>query len=147
MSEDRGSLSGLHDIVTPDPVGFWPPDTGGILLLLLILLCLLLVGFQCYAKYRKNRYRRVGLELLGQAKTTGEVSVTLKRVALAAFPREQVASLYGSDWVDFLNTSYGRKGFNAQFFSEPEGQPNIILINSAKQWIASHEAADRTDEE
>ena len=141
MVEDKGSLNRLHDIVLPEPIPLWPPDIGGILLLCFLLLCLLLIGLQYYVRYRKNRYRRLGLELLGQAQTAGDVSITLKRVALAAFPREQVASLYGQEWVDFLNSSYGRNGFNLQFFSEPAGQPNIILLNSARQWIISHESA------
>ena len=49
---------------------------------------------------KRDAYRRAGLALLDGVSTVHDVSVVLKRVALAAYPREQVASLYGEDWAD-----------------------------------------------
>ena len=51
---------------------------------------------------QENAYRRAGLALLARAETAHEISVILIRVALAAFPREQAASLVGEDWRGFL---------------------------------------------
>ena len=54
---------------------------------------------------RRNAYRRAGLTLLQSATTAYEINVVLKRVALAVFPREQVAALHGEDWIQFMRST------------------------------------------
>lgn len=58
--------------------------------------------YQWRLRRQENAYRRAGLALLARAETAHEISVILIRVALAAFPREQAASLVGEDWRGFL---------------------------------------------
>ncbi len=146
MTEDAASLKNLHDIVLPAPVPNWPPDTGGLLILAGLVLVLLVLGLQLYLGYRKNRYRRAGLALLGRAATVQDVSIALKRVALAAFAREQVASLYGAEWVDFLNGSCADTEFADSSFNNPALSPEPALLQSAKKWISSHRV-DATEPE
>lgn len=141
MNNDPASLKHLHDIVLPSPVSVWPPDTGGLLLLGGLVLCAMLIGFQYYLKYRHNRYRRAGLELLNSAATAQDVLVILKRVALVAFPRERVASLYGNAWVEFLNETCSRTDFQPQFFERLEEPPQAGLLKSAHLWVAGHHPA------
>ncbi len=138
MNNDPASLSNLQDIVLPDPVPFWPPGSGGLLLLAGLLLSLALIILQYYLHKRRNRYRRAGLALLADAATTRDVSVALKRVALAAFPRQQVASLYGQGWVDFLNATCPRPAFEPGFFADPEAEPAVEMRQAARMWIGSH---------
>jgi len=138
MSKDPASLQNLQDIVLPHPVSIWPPDTGGLLILAGLVLCMLVIGLQYYLKYRKNRYRRAGLALLESAASIRDVSVALKRVALAAFPREQVASLYGGEWIDFLNRTGARADFDRNSFTQPEKAPDTALLGSARKWISTH---------
>ena len=147
MNEDPASLSRLHDIVVPPPVSWWPPDTGGLLVLAGVIFCLILIGFQKYLRYRKNRYRRAGLDLLDDASTAQEVSVILKRVALAAFPREQVASLYGAQWADFLNRTCSRTHFDTDAFADPERRADKQLVQSAQHWITRHVCDDSSSAE
>ena len=58
--------------------------------------------YQWRLRRQENACRRAGLALLARAETAHEISVILIRVALAAFPREQAASLVGEDWRGFL---------------------------------------------
>ena len=54
------------------------------------------------ARYRRNAYRREALRQL-DAVDPGGISTVLKRTALAAWPREQVAALTGAAWLAFLD--------------------------------------------
>ena len=147
MNEDPASLLNLKDIVIPSPVSWWPPDTGGMLVLAGLIFCLTLIGLQKYLRYRKNRYRRAGLELIEDASTAQEISIILKRVALAAYPREQVASLYADEWVDFLNRTCTRTHFDIDTFAEPQRRVDKGLVKSAQHWISFHLADDPAPKE
>jgi hypothetical protein len=52
-------------------------------------------------RWRADRYRREALRELPST-SPDELSALLKRVALAAWPREKVAALNGKDWLQFL---------------------------------------------
>lgn len=149
MNSEQGRLTDLHDIVLPDPVGFWPPDTGGLLVLGGILICIGLIGLHRYLRRRRDRYRRAGILVLEGAATVRDVSVVLKRVALAAYPRDQVASLYGNEWVAFLNGTCSGTVFDSSTFASPADPPSAELLQSARCWIKSHDvkAASETASE
>jgi len=53
------------------------------------------------------------------------LSALLRRTAISIYPREQVASLTGQAWLDFLD-----RPFKEKKFSSPQGQQ---LINSLYQ--------------
>jgi len=109
-------LSQLRDIHLPERVSWWPPAPGwwlpatfGVLLLALALYLV--------RRPRQNRWRRAALaqwQRLRADWTTGdidgataarELSVLLRRVALARFPRHQVAALSGEAWLAFLDSA------------------------------------------
>ncbi len=132
------SLSDLQDIVLPAVPPFWPPAPG--FWILLFLLVVSAISFWRWRRilYRKNAYRRAGLELLGQAHSVRDVSLVLKRVALAAWPRDRVASLYGSEWADFLNESCAQCRFELDVWREPDEPADTALISAASNWIRRH---------
>ncbi|MEM8769776.1 MAG: DUF4381 domain-containing protein [Pseudomonadota bacterium] len=105
-------LALLHDIVEP-PAASWLPVTGGWWVLACWLLtALALCGLALRRRYQQNRYRRVALarveEILAEsAQPAAELVTLLKRTALAAYPRGQVAGLYGAAWRDFLIDASG----------------------------------------
>jgi len=132
------SLDKLHDIVQPSPPPLWPPGEG-----FWVALVVLVVGIVAGLRWRRarrqrNAYRVAGLELLAQAQNVHDVSVTLKRVALAAWPRAQVASLHGSDWVHFLNNTCRRCRFAEDSLAQPDATIENALRRSAARWIRSH---------
>ena len=132
------SLEKLNDIVIPDAPAWWPPSPGLWVVLVAVVIMLMLIGYRLYLRWYRNRYRRLGLQLLHAADTEYEVSVILKRVALAAYPREQVASLYGSEWVAFLQQTCPQSAFSDSLAGDQSRTVSQSLKDSAADWIKHH---------
>ena len=86
--------------------------------------------------------RDMGLLLLGGAKTAHDVSVVMKGVALAVFPREQVASLYGDDWAVFRHRTCPRSHFSEMVTTDAGAESDQALIELADIWIRHHRVSD-----
>ena len=63
---DPGSLQNLKDIVEPAAIGFWPPAAGVWTILLLLLLWTSVGVFFLWLRWRRNTYRRAGLQELSK---------------------------------------------------------------------------------
>ena len=135
MDDDQYSLDKLRDIVIPEPPPLWPLAPGMWVLLGLIFLTLLLIAWRWRVARKRNAYRKAGLVLLNIARSTQDISVLMKRVALAAFPREAVASLYGDEWTAILKETCPRSDFSALTTTDPDGVPDSIVIGLAASWI------------
>jgi predicted negative regulator of RcsB-dependent stress response len=138
MNETPLSLENLHDIIVPAPPSFWPLAPGLWLVLALIASFLILFGWHRYSNWKFNAYRRAGIALLDDAATTRDVSVILKRVALAAFPREEVASLYGNEWIEFLNDACSQNDISEIMLADSRAAASQELRNQARVWIQKH---------
>jgi hypothetical protein len=114
-------IEGLHEILIPEPVSFLPQTIGWLIVAILLLSLAAWIGYR-WRRYRQaNRYRSLALlrisqieaELAGPARVSALASIPrlVKRVALEAYPREEVASLSGNAWLEFLDESYGGKDF------------------------------------
>lgn len=123
MSADPASLDRLHDIVAPPPVPSWPPAPGWYWLLAFASVVALAAALRAFFHWQRNRYRREALaEFVRQEANLGDpvrrpaaiaaLAELLKRTALTAWPREEVASLTGSDWLAFLDRTGGTNGFS-----------------------------------
>ena len=94
-------LDKLHDFYQPPPVPWTPQTVGWYVVFGVLALTVLWFVIRGIRHWRHNRYRRLALKEL--ASTPPELlSALLKRTALAAWPREAVASLTGSNWLSFL---------------------------------------------
>jgi Domain of unknown function (DUF4381) len=113
---DPASLENLFDIVAPPPVPWWPPAPGWYVVAGVVLILGFWGAWQGWRRWRAAAYRRAALAEWRQLKTQvhdpGHREAALqhlpelvKRVALAAFPREAVASLSGEAWLRFLDSS------------------------------------------
>ncbi len=136
------SLSGLQEIVLPAVPPFWPPAPGFWILLFLLLVAAISFWRWRRIHYRRNAYRRAGLELLQQTRSVRDVSIVLKRVALAAWSRDRVASLHDSEWADFLNSSCAECRFERDSWHEPDKPADQDLISTASYWIRKHRITD-----
>jgi hypothetical protein len=143
MDDDQYSLDKLRDIVIPEPPPLWPLAPGMWVLLGLVFLTLLLITWQWRAARKRNAYRKAGLALLNNARSARDISVLVKRVALAAFPRESVASLYGDEWAAFLNKTCPRGDFSALSTIDPDDVPDSTVISLAATWIRHHRVPDK----
>ena len=142
MDGDPFSLDKLRDIVVPDPPPLWPPAPGMWLAICTVLFVVLVAGWLIHSVWKRNVYRKAGLMLLSEAKTVHDVSVVMKRVALAAFPREQVASLYGDDWATFLHKTCPEGDFSSLITVGAGAQSSRELVDLAGIWIRDHQVPD-----
>lgn len=128
MSADPTSLNSLHDIIVPAAAPWWPPARGWWWLAALVLWVSIVVGLRWFRRHQKNRYRREALAELGRCEPllrdpsqriagVASIAVILKRAALSAWPREQVAALTGPAWLAFLDRTNHRQ--RSKFASGP----------------------------
>jgi hypothetical protein len=122
---DSISLQNLHDIVVPAPVSWLPPAPGWYALGLTLLLLVLWGAFVWYRRWKRNAYRREALAELTHIENTlagdgaahlllPRLPELLKRTAIAAYGRGEVASLSGKSWIDFLDHSIGKPLFSGE---------------------------------
>jgi hypothetical protein len=145
----------MHGLVMPEPVAWLPQTPGWWIVLGWILAVLLLLAWQFAKRRRRNRYRRDALaELkaiaaqpeLGPAESAQCIAVLLKQTALVAYPREDVAALYGDDWARFLKESAGNDRQvtdAADMLAAAAYRPDADgadLARPASRWIRLHRA-------
>jgi predicted negative regulator of RcsB-dependent stress response len=148
-------LDRMHELVMPEPVAWLPQTPGWWIVLGWMLAVLLLLAWQFARRRRRNRYRRDALaELktiaaaseLGPAESAQHIAALLKRTALAVYPRDEVAALYGADWAQFLRDSSGNdpqiadaadRLAAAAYRPDADGS---VLTGPAKRWIRLHHA-------
>lgn len=131
MSPDQDLLHQLHDIHLPTPIGAWPLAPGWYVLVGVVLAGVLWASIWGWRHHRHGRMKRSALSILARYEraycpmmdtqsTSAALNELLKRVALAYFPRERVAQLYGRDWLIFLNET----SQNLDFLSQEE----VLLV-------------------
>ena len=164
--QDSTSLDNLHDLVVPDAAPWWPPAPGWYLLGSLILLAAIFLIVNRISNWQRNRYRGRALEELSRLRqsTRNENSPSqlvagldqiLKRVALAAWPRQEVATLAGEEWMQFLNrTGRGRvftpeqadalrdAAYSSRISGKLSSDDLERLCSDVERWIRQHEAPD-----
>ena len=161
-SPDPASLQNLNDIVLPASVSWWPLASGWYFLIALMLIALAWIGYRSIRRWIENGYRRAALhelQLLVQdiqdpeKRNTGlrQLPVLLKRTALSVHPREQVASLSGDDWYDYLNSQIDKPAFTESDKSlldrisystgdlnNIDSQAQNALIEAIRFWLNHH---------
>ena len=109
MNPDPASLDNLRDIVELAPVPWWPPAPGWWVLLTLAVVASSVVALRVWRAWRAGAYRRAALSEVASATQVAAIADVLKRTALVAYPRTEVASLSGSAWSEWLAKTGGRQ--------------------------------------
>jgi len=122
MNPTVAPLLELRDIHAAPAPGLWPPAPGWWLLALLMAGTAVLLLLRLRRRLRKRRFRlQVMLELDDIAKRyrsenirslITETGIWLRRIALRCYPVEQVASLSGAAWLQFLDATGGGGEFS-----------------------------------
>jgi Tfp pilus assembly protein PilO len=146
-------LAQLKDIHLPDPISWWPLAPGWYVVIALVFLLALYLGYQVYKRHRDALAKKKALALLETYQqhyekehnvpaTSAHISELLRRVALVYFPREEVASLHGEAWLQFLNQTGKDIDFNSvrnMLLDAPFRNDNTMnldpLFHKAKLWI------------
>jgi len=120
-------LDNLHGFYQP-PSPAWTPQTiGWYVLFTIAALFLLWMIVHLVRRWFAGRYRREALRELALVPPE-QFSALLKRTALAAWPRNKVASLSGEPWLTFLNESADGNLFHC---SPADGIEEIALRSEA----------------
>lgn len=145
MEDQVSSLQNLRDIVVPPPAPWWPLAPGWNILGAFALILLLYVLFRWRASWRASAYRREALALLETSSDSLEIAKVLKRTALAAAPRTEVASLTGSEWCDWLEQTSShalppslRETLSEGVFSQSPSDPGEFRTY-AITWVKTHQ--------
>ncbi len=106
-------LAGLIDIPLPALVSLWPQTWTSRIAIVVLVGGLIATVWWLARRHLANRYRHAALaELERLGSDVPALALLVRRTALAAFPRTEVATLSGVDWLSFLDRSYGGTGFS-----------------------------------
>jgi len=163
-------IHGIDEIILPADISWWPSTIGWKIVALLLCIFASYRLFKFGQSWWKNRYRREAIAQINelqlselklstqqQASDSGLLTVIeklpfyLKTTALQAYPRDQVAQLSGTAWIDFLNEKTGSEHFNSNVSEQlliisyrPKEQWQLTeeqclnLINLTKLWVKYH---------
>lgn len=151
------ALGDFVEVVSPGAISWWPQTTGWWWLGALVGGFAARAGWRFLRRWYRNRYRREAAahlrRLAGAA--DGDIAVAdinrlLKLTALAVFPREQVASLSGDDWVNFLNEHCPAAPFSPQQGQwlalgsyrelQLDSAATTGLLQASASWVNLHES-------
>ena len=124
------TLTNLKDIHLPPTVSWWPPAPGWWILAVLFVLLAVFCGCWFRRWYELRRPKIEALRVLKDLQVQHEIfpaalttlralSQLLRRTALSFYNQEEVASLQGVDWLNFLD----KTGQTTEF---TEGVGNIF---------------------
>jgi hypothetical protein len=146
MNNDTSSLDNLRDIVVPSAVPWWPPAPGWWIVSAVLLVMLIVAGYRAWRVWCDNAYRRAAKRELRQAVGVAKIAEILKRTALCAYPRTDVAALSGSAWCQWLAETGGRKvpddvaeALSRGVFSGQQSLNILDVSRFAEAWINRHE--------
>lgn len=138
----------LEPLPEPEPVSMVPQTAGWIWLGLALLAISGLVVRWVRIRRRKTAYRRQALAELARCPDEARrLADLLRRTALSAYPRAEVASLHGAAWLAFLDRAYGGSAFSegpgrhliaAPYRPETTQEPLKPLVRT---WIKMHRVA------
>jgi hypothetical protein len=131
----------LQDIHLPESASFWPLALGWWLLLALVIVLVSWLIFKILKRAKQKKHRTkilakfTALEIKLKAEpsnnTIAEINTLLRQLAISYYPRAQIASLTGGDWLHFLDESG-----DTHDFSRGAGR---ILIEAPYQLEKSNE--------
>jgi Ca-activated chloride channel family protein len=147
-------VAGLIGIPLPPEISLWPA-TWPARIAIMVLIVSAVAGIWQWLRYRRaNRYRREALAELAQIERTASqpiaarLALLVRRTALAAFPREQIAPLAGEAWLAFLDRSLdgtefsagaGRMLATAPYAPTPPNENQLVaLVELTRRWIRGH---------
>jgi hypothetical protein len=146
---DPASLERLHDVVSLPPVSWWPVAPGWYGLAFVATVALIALLWRLRRHRLRDRYRHEALAELATLRTAtlpvpsavAHRMVLLKRTALSAYPRTEVASLSGAGWWRYLDEHVDEALFAPGLGAECE-----ILAYRDQDPDESEEAASRLEQ-
>ena len=148
-------LDQIRDAAPPPPVPMTPATWAWAVLAGAAALALAAGTLLWLRHRRRTAYRRAALAELdalapglatGDPQTLVPLDRLIRRTALAAFPRAEVATLTGPAWIAFLDRTGGAFAPFAEALARGPYAPGPVafdgpgLLAAARRWIARHHA-------
>ena len=156
-------LAQLRDLHLPHAVADWPPALGWWLLAGLVLFGLVWFMRALYRRYQSNAYRRFAQReltaIVAEHATTQDarralsaLQFLMKRVAMTAFNRAEVAALTGVAWTQFLDATSATSQFSLgpgellidgpyEATQDHSSQELTALFSLCAEWLKNHSRA------
>ena len=157
----NGALRSLRELPLPAPVSYAPRTIGWVFVAILLVAIALAVAWLAWRRHEKSRYRREALAELAhieaklgdeatRADALAQIAPLIKRTALAAAPRTEVASLSGASWIAYLQKTHGAfdEASGALMYSASYAPRDHLagvtlqearrLVQAARDWIGHH---------
>lgn len=152
---DGKSLVDLLDMLKPapepTPISMTPQTFGWVVLGGLLAAVIMALVFLIHRHRKANAYRKLALsELDGCGNDAAQVSEILRRTALMAYPRSEVAGIFGTQWITFLKQTADISEFSestlANLISAPYQKEikDPAAADLARHWIRTHKAERTT---
>lgn len=145
MKSDPASLDNLRDIAEPPPVPWYPFAPGWWVLIGLAVVAAGYFGIRAWFAWKRNAYRRAALDELNAVEDLTRASEILKRTALVAYPRNQVAALTGAAWCQWLEETGSvpmsdrvREVLTKGIYGDPELDCPNEVMEFSRAWISGH---------
>ncbi len=144
----QNPLDMLRDIHLPGEVSAWPPAPGWWILAILSIAFILWVVRFFWKKHQQKRLLHLSIYTMNElehaysqhkdpAILVKQYSSLLRQIALARFPRQEIASLTGHSWLTFLDLSAGTSLFNTDKGSTDAG--DLLTLGPYQKSEASSE--------
>ena len=149
-------LVNLKDIHLPPPVSFWPPASGRWIIAVLLISSLFIGGLWFYRRHKMRKPKNEALRILkdlqilyqnsqDEVASLRNLSNLLRRTALTFYDNDEVASLQGSSWLEFLDKTGKTKEFSQgagkvlgnEVFQQKVNPDMNALFPLVKKWISS----------
>lgn len=146
---------GLKELPLPEPVSMVPATAGWLVVAAGVVALLGALGWWRWRVWQRKRYRREALRRLdaieAERNAFRDLPLVLRMTALAAFPRDEVASLTGEAWVSWLNRNGGRFDpnvaglldrlpYDPEAATEVSAQVAAALLGASRAWVEGHRA-------
>ena len=145
---------GLKELAWPDAIPFVPQTAGWLVVALLLLALSAWLAWRARRRWLRNAYRRDALASIEAMRAdpaeAAKLPFILRRSALAAYDRGDVASLRGAEWTGWLNESAGRELFTAGAaealdrlaYGRETPSPADMgpLLAASRDWVRLHRA-------
>lgn len=148
------AIRGIQEVMPPEPVSWWPATSGWLVVAAILLAWLARLGWRRWRLWQRDRYRREALAqlaMLAQEPTERlqSTAIILKITALAAYPRQEVASLSGDQWLDWLSRRGARFSDSSRtLLAQQQYRASATLdtaaveqlVTETRAWVRDHEA-------
>ena len=140
-------LNRLVPPTEPAPVSLFPETNGWYVVALVLLVGICGLVWALVKRHLANAYRREAVAALSLAGRDPEgIAKVIRQTALVAFPRDEVAGLFGDDWLAFLDRTCGGRPFEnaagrelVQGPYDPSVTVTDALVDAARHWVLHHQ--------